>query len=324
MSQSSVSPNLSEPVASGVGFRINGIHFSLTYPRSDFSLEEGLEALKTIRVGSTYVRSVIIASEEHQGGGYHRHAYVRFHKRVDIRNSRVFDILTRHANVQSTRNVQAWLNYIKKDGEWMEWNDDVPESAANTSFNLLDSAQSMSRATFMQAAFDAKVPYAYAMDAWKTAHSQASTVTIEADPVPELEITLPPELEHYEFEVNRTNVIIGPSGCGKTVTAIRRMTKPILLCRHMDTLQHFDHLIHKSILFDDMAFTHYHRTQQIHICDRALPSALHRRYGTTLVPPGTQVTITGNEVPLNVGDPAIARRCKILYIPGWDAVTTIQ
>lgn len=300
------------------GFRINASNFSITWPQSDFPLDDALRNLTSKTSGAARVVEVIISSEQHEDGNYHRHAFVRFNRRVDIRNARFFDWEGRHANVQRTQNVPAWKNYIRKDGTYLDWiepNQDVDDEPDD----LFELARTMGTETFFNTCRKKGIPYAYASHAWRHARSEQSIVTFETDPNPDLNLTLTQDLENYTFdEGEKTNVLIGPSGCGKTITAIRRMKKPLLLVRHMDTLQHFDAHLHKSILFDDMNFTHLHRTSQIHLVDRTLPSALHRRYGTALIPANTQVSITGNQVPLALGDAAIARRCNVVFLDGWD------
>nr|QKI28988.1 Rep [Forsythia suspensa CRESS virus] len=316
-SNATVVPNTST-VRNATGFRVNACNFSITWPQSNFDINDALRNLQSKTVGAARVVEVIISSEQHEDGNYHRHAFVRFNRRVDIRNSRFFDWEGRHANVQRTVNVPAWKNYIRKDGtfvDWVEPNQDIDDEPDD----LFELARNTGNEAFFNLCRKKGIPFAYASHAWRYARSEQSLVTFETDPCPDLNLTLSQDLAEYTFdEGEKTNVIIGPSGCGKTVTAIRKMKKPLLLVRHMDTLQHFDAHLHKSILFDDMAFTHLHRTSQIHLVDRTLPSALHRRYGTALIPANTQVSITGNEPPLNLGDAAIARRCNVVYLDGWD------
>lgn len=311
-----VVPNLGESVRTG--FRAQGTNFSVTWPQSDFPLQDALDNLKSKTVGAARVVEVIISSELHEDGNLHRHAFVRFNRRIDQRNSRFFDWEGRHANIQRTQNVPAWKNYIRKDGDFLEWSEPAQDDD-NEETDLFELARTLGPETYYNTCLRKGIPFAYASNAWKISKSEQSLVTFETDPNPDLNLTLPRDLAEFKFdETTLTNVIIGSSGTGKTITAIRAMKKPLLLVRHMDTLQHFDAHLHKSILFDDMQFTHLHRTNQIHLLDRTLPSALHRRYGVTLVPADTQVTITGNAVPVNLGDEAIARRCKVLYMDGWD------
>jgi len=290
-----------------VVFRIQGTHFSLTWPQSGFNIQECLEHLRTISVGNATVVEVIVCSETHESGELHRHGYVRFNRRIDLRDNRKFDYQGRHCNVQRTTNVPAWKNYIKEDGDYVEWGADSNDD------NLFEWARTLNAEAFWERCRRSNVAYGYARNAWESTQSELNAITMEDDPNPDLNIPLPRSLEEFNFELNRTNVIVGPTGCGKTVLCLRRMIKPILFITHVDQLRHFAASLHRAILFDDMSFTHLPLQAQIHLCDRSLPRSIHRRYGTTLIPPGIQVTITCNERPV-VWDPPVNRRINYLLI----------
>lgn len=288
-------------------FRVQATSFSLTWPQSNFDINECLTFLQSITIGQASVVEVIVCSEEHQTGELHRHGFVRFNRRVDLRDPNKFDFQGRHANVQRTTNVQAWKNYIREDGDYVEW------CADTQSDNLFEWARTLSREEFWERCRRANIAYGYARNAWDSVSSELNAITLEDDPNPDLNLPLPRDLDEFEFSNNLTNIIVGPTGCGKTFISLRRMTKPILFVTHVDQLRHFNPSMHKSILFDDMAFNHLPLQAQIHLCDRTLPRSIHRRYGTTLIPPGTQVTITCNERPV-IWDPPVNRRINILTI----------
>lgn len=288
-----------------MSFRAQGYQFSLTYPQSNFNINECLEFLKGLRVGSKSVVEAIVCSETHADGNLHRHAYVRFNGRVDIRRADKFDFQGRHPNVQRTQNIQAWKNYIRKDGTFVEY---LPETD-----NIFEWARTLSYEEYWERTRRTNVGYGYAGNAYNFVTNERASITMEEDPNPTLNIPLPRELDQFEFQTNLTNIIVGPTGCGKTVMCLRRMMKPLLFVTHVDQLRSFSPTIHRSILFDDMAFNHLPLQAQIHLCDRSLPRSIHRRYGTTLIPPGIQVTITCNERPVN-WDPPINRRINYLLI----------
>lgn len=289
-----------------VSFRVQGTHFSLTWPQSNFPINECLEFLRDLRIGAGSVVEAIVCSETHESGELHRHGYVRFNRRVDLRDPNKFDFSGRHANVQRTQNVPAWKNYIREDGDYVEWGT-TGEELQN---NLFEWARGLPAEAYWERCRNANVPFGYARHAWDTVTSEQNAITMAADPNPDLNIVLPRALEELEFSNELTNIVVGPTGCGKTVICLRRMTKPILFVTHVDQLRHFSPNLHRSILFDDMSFSHLPLQAQIHLVDRALPRSIHRRYGTTLIPPGIQVTITCNERPV-MYDPPINRR--IIY-----------
>lgn len=295
-----------------MSFRLQARHIALTYPKADFSLEDGLTFLRNRPSGSANVVAVAICSETHADGSLHRHAYVRYDRRVHITNNRFFDFATFHPNVQACRNVAAWNNYIREDGEFLEW-----ESDNQNATGLYENAATMDEVTFFEWASRARIPYGYAQRAWDMARSPMRHITFGTDETtsPFLDTSGPlgRDFAGYSLSQELTNVLVGYSGCGKTLFCFRHLIRPFLLISHMDDLKYFDSTVHKAILYDDMKFDHLPLQAQIHICDRGVPRSIHRRYGTTLIPAGIQVAITCNEIPFTY-HPAIARRCNRLLI----------
>lgn len=288
-------------------FRVQATSFSLTWPQSSFDINECLNFLRSTTIGQASVVEVIVCSETHESGDLHRHGYVRFNRRIDLRDPNKFDFEGRHANVQRTTNIPAWKNYIREDGVFVEWAADPQNN------NLFEWARTLSIEEYWEKARLANIGYGYARNAWDTVSSELNAITMDSDPNPDLNIMLPQDLDTFEFSTQLTNIIVGPTGCGKTFMSLRRMTKPLLFVTHVDQLKHFCPSLHRSILFDDMAFNHLPLQAQIHLCDRTLPRSIHRRYGTTLIPPGIQITITCNERPV-AWDPPINRRINYLFI----------
>lgn len=285
-------------------FRMQGSHFSLTWPMADFSMEDCIVYLRNSNQHLTYV---VICSETHDSGDLHRHAYLKFSKKQDIRNPRKFDFANKHCNIQRTANVHAWINYVKKDNQFLEWSAETGEAES-----LYDQARSMSREAFMTKSLKGNVSYAYALDAWNSVNNDSEQITIVGDPNPTLQHVYGPELSQYELSTELTNVIVGPTGCGKTTYALRHGQKPLLFITHLDQLKHMTSQVN-CIIFDDMTFSHLPITSQIHLVDRTQPRAIHRRYGTSLIPAGVQIIMTCNERPLT-WHPAIERRLNYLLI----------
>lgn len=94
--------------------------FLLTYPQSDFPLQDCLDFLK----GKEHMNYVLISSELHETGELHRHALVHFSKVVQL-GITAFDFMGRHPNVKTVgRKKSDWENveqYVKKDGNFLEW-----------------------------------------------------------------------------------------------------------------------------------------------------------------------------------------------------------
>lgn len=287
-------------------YRLQGKHLALTYPRCDVSLDDLLTYLRNKSVGSRNPKHVIVSSETHEDGGLHRHAYIQYDGRFNITNSRSFDMGTFHPNIQACRNVEAWKNYVKKDGTFVEWESDVED------VDIVTVASRMSRREFLQYAISHKLPFGYFQEAINQANDAAAQITYSDDPNDDFAYVFDQPLANYHLSDSLTNVIVGPTGCGKTLYCLRNMRKPLLMVSHVDQLKHLAPY-HASVLLDDMKFDHLPVQAQIHLVDRQYPRAIHRRYGTTVIPTGTQVTITCNERPL-IYHPAIARRCNQIVI----------
>jgi len=149
---------------------------------------------------------------------------------------------------------------------------------------------------------------------WKTCHvPRANTITEDQTH----EGFMCDALREFTFQDwdTKSLVLYGESGCGKTTWAKKNMPKPALFVSHMDTLKEFDPTFHKSIIFDDMSFSHYPRDSQIHMVDQYDPRAIHCRYAVANIPAKTPKVFTANE-RIFLQDAAIARRTAVKKING--------
>lgn len=288
-----------------MSFRIAAKHFFLTYSNVEqqgwieFTKEDLLQFLSAIE-GVAYV---IACKEIHQDGSPHFHALVRFGRKKDIRNERFFDFNDVHPNIQAAKNPSASINYCKKDNDWVE-------SGSSGSVNLQDLCSSMSRLEWLTYCIHNKIAFAYCDEIWKLSHLDR-VATIEEGT--EILGTMCPRLEEFRYDGLLSLVLIGPAGCGKTTWAKRFLPKPILFVTHIDRLKDYDSAYHKSIIFDDMDFTHIPRTAQIELVDRENPRDIHRRYGITNIPAGVPKCFTGNS-RMFIDDEAINRRIKVVNL----------
>lgn len=152
-----------------------------------------------------------------------------------------------------------------------------------------------------------KISAEYAKFFWTRVHQDDSTIMED-----EHNGIVRDDLNNLKWNNWKTLVLIGPSGVGKTTWAKRVAPKPCLFVSHIDALKQFRNGFHKSIIFDDVDFSHYPRTSQIHIVDYDNPRHLHCRHATAFVPQGTHKIFTANSDPLSFGDEAIRRRCHII------------
>lgn len=283
-----------------MSFRVQSKEFSLTYPKCTVIKEDLLNHLKQER-NSIYV---CVAKELHEDGQPHLHAHIIYNKRKDIKNAKYFDIQGFHCNIQATENSEAWNKYVKEDGDFIE------HGEREVIFNLYEQARNGNHDEFFESARTNKICFQYAMEAWRTAN-QVDTTINDTDII---DGSYNEFLNWYKYdEPFKTNVIVGETGTGKTVFAKTKATKPTLFCSHIDDLKSFKPNFHKSIIFDDMSFSHLPTTAQIHLVDRYETRSIHVRYGVARIPKGVERWITCNSMPLSE-HPAIRRRINLINL----------
>jgi len=106
--------------------------------------------------------------------------------------------------------------------------------------------------------------------------------------------------------------IKGPTSVGKSTWALLHSPKPSLYVRHLDTLLKFKPQLHKSLIFDDMCFTHLPRETQLQLVDLRNQLQVHVRYGVASIPASLpRVFLSNTEIFME--DQAIrARITKII------------
>lgn len=103
-------------------FRINAKRFFLTFPQTETTPEEALGRL----LEREDVEWVVVAQEEHKEEGLHLHIAVEFSKKRNVTRQDYFDYVTgSHGNYQGMRNLNRTLEYITKDGCYLEHGIDV-------------------------------------------------------------------------------------------------------------------------------------------------------------------------------------------------------
>ena len=72
-------------------------------------------------------KGMVVASEKHEDGSPHLHAFVLLNTRYDCRDSRFWDLqvgdTVYHGDYQKCRNIDDVVKYIKKDGDILEFGD---------------------------------------------------------------------------------------------------------------------------------------------------------------------------------------------------------
>lgn len=284
----------------------NGKRFFLTYPRCDKSKEQLLTFFRTRGQVFRYT----IAEEKHADGTPHLHACIEFED-TERHDMRWLDFEGHHPNKQDPRNWNACREYCRKDKNFIEDDSQRMESTLQSIDLALEVLKYDKKIDWMSYCAGKKISFQYADYAWREVHSPNATILLD-----EHDGRMCNALQSFCFspDLHRCLILIGESGCGKTTWAKRNMPKPCLFVSHIDDLKCFDPCLHKSIIFDDVSFTHYPRTAQIAIVDFDNPRSIHCRHSNAFIPAGIYKCFTANELPLLTSDPAIRRRIRIYNI----------
>lgn len=238
----------------------------------------------------------IVAKELHQSGKKHYHAWVSYDTRIDTIDPAFFDYQGVHPNIINPG--IGWMAYCKKDKEFITNLEDNPFTVALKCDTVAEAVDLLWK----------KRPQVMALNADRIEKNYAKRM--KPTPIPKI-FNGPwkwPIEENFE-----TLIFIGDSGIGKTQFAKAHFNNPLLVS-HIDQLRNFESGEYDGIIFDDMDFNHLPRTSQIHLTDFDEDRHIHARYNAALIPAGTRKIFTANTMPVNIQDPAIARRCKIINL----------
>lgn len=295
-------------------FCVNSSQLFCTFPRprniSTTPTKEALHAHVKAQ-GRTAPIYQVTAEELHEDGSTHFHVLLVYTNRKKVTRADYFDFDGWHCNIQACRNLQATVDYVKKDGNFIE-EGELPVDQRRNELPLV--ANYRHKADWVQACFLNKVPGYYCEELWRLKHQVDKRTIVAEEYQPPAAATMWQVLRELTLEWDdRTVILIGPSGCGKTTWAMAKCPKPALVVTHADDLKGIDATI-KCIIFDDVDFKHYPRTGQIHLVDQFLDRSIHVRYGTARIPAGVKRVFTANIEPVDINDEAIRRRCRVIRI----------
>lgn len=289
----------------------NGKRFFLTYPQCP----DSKEALRQFLLSKGTVKYFCIARERHEDGNFHLHACVEY-ENVQRHSSNWLDFNGKHPNVQSPRNWNACKTYCKKDGDFIQMENDFNGVEIIAQESLQEKCKSFDKEEdWFEYCATNKIAFQYATFFWSRLHSDHITITEDS----QIQGNMCSSLETFRCpdDCSKSIVIKGPSGCGKTTWAKKSAIKPALFVSHVDQLKSFRVGYHKSIIFDDCSFTHTPRTNQIAIVDCYDTRGIHCRHAVATIPSNIQRIFTCNEWPVDKTDEAIQRRCRFYTVQGW-------
>jgi len=284
--------------------RICGHNIGLTYSQANGLTQMALvQRIKKEKMLDYYC----IASELHQDGGLHYHCQLVYKQRKDIKNQAYFDIGNYHPSIEAIQHPKSWNTYIKKDNLFVESGEFIFD---DDEFDPFAFARANEFEVFIKACLKKRISAQYAQLIW----NHVNTVCFEVTADTPIGGTISSILSILDVRCpGKQPLLIGPTGCGKTTYAKTHATKPALFVSHIDQLKQFNPKKHKSIIFDDMDFTHWPITGQIAIADWDDDRAINVKHQIALIPKNTEKWFTCNRMPF-LDFPEIRRRLNIINL----------
>lgn len=101
-----------------MSFRLQATHLFLTYPQCPLDFDVVYNHLLELKFNDNCVELLCVGRESHQDGNLHYHAYVKFQRKLNLRNPNFFDISGFHPNIQKCKSTNDVLKYVTKDGDY--------------------------------------------------------------------------------------------------------------------------------------------------------------------------------------------------------------
>lgn len=273
------------PASTRRNYRANRSQFFLTYSRCPLDKEYLLDALRNIGE----VQSYVIAREQHQDGGTHLHAFVRFRDKKNFRDARWADVVDEDGVVYhpndggAVRSHKAVLKYVQKDGDFISSGDlDLfdPYTEAILSETVRQGMEIIQK----------KKPRDFVLYQENIERTLKKLKRTVYKPVtyPLCDYVVDP----LEFE-GKAILVHGPTDIGKTKFCRAHFENPLVIS-HIDQLKKYEAGVHDGLIFDDMSFTHWPPEAVIHLLDMEEEREIHCRYANAVMPAGVPRVFTHN------------------------------
>lgn len=303
-------------------FRFTAIRVLLTYSQVP---EEVTKETIVYTIDERYpVEEYTVGEELHADGGRHIHCVFVFKQKIDSRDVTLFDVTyspdhpSIHPNIRPIQRGKAHLDraieYVTKED--LDPFTNVPQKL--TWGEMMERANSADEYLgYVRQHYPRDYALNYLrLEAMALKHWPISSMGTIENFEPTYEWNAPFELITTVLPVNKSVVVVGPAGCGKTTWAKIVAPKPTLFIRHLDSLCNLLPS-HRSIIFDDLEFTHLPPSTQKFLVDVTDLAEIHVRYRVARIPSGVLRIFTANDYPFTDGGihaEAIRRRIHRINI----------
>jgi len=101
-----------------MSFRIQATHLFLTYPQCPLDFDDVYNHLLNLKFNDNPVELLCVGREFHEDGSPHYHTYLKFQRKINLRNPNFFNIGSYHCNIQKCKSTNDTLKYVTKDGDF--------------------------------------------------------------------------------------------------------------------------------------------------------------------------------------------------------------
>ena len=272
-----------------MSFRLSAEKYHLTY-KTHINMETVIEKIRSVGEFTCYsiVHENGDENEENPTPYAHTHVAVKYRKKLDSINTKLFDIGEIHPNIQTKRSIK-WFAHIldqyhkgyktKKDGKkyfiepvGLKQYGTERILGEETLFEAIAGAPSLIDACIITGIQPKSIA-----DVNLLRNESRKRKRIEVEESVDIK-----KFKEYEYDKKKSLVLKGPPALGKTNWAISRFNHPLLIT-DIDDLRDITKET-DGLVFDEMIFTKYDKEKQVYLTDMAFSRTIRTRHSNATIP----------------------------------------
>jgi len=275
-----------------MAFRIAAEKFHLTY-KTHINIETLIEKFRSL--GDIVCYSIVHENgdtEEECPTPYkHTHAAVKYKKRLDSIDPRVFDVENVHPNISTKKSLKWFANLLEqyhkghktKPGGKKYFIEPVKLEQYGTE-------RILGEEVMFQAIVDATTLNDACIIAGVVPKSVGDVNTLRKEVGQKRKRVQVPDqvnvdkFNEVDYDMKKALVLKGPPNCGKTSWAISRFKNPLKVC-DIDDLRQIDKDV-DGLVFDEMLFGNYNKATQVFLLDMDYDNTIRTRHTNATIPKG--------------------------------------